>query len=91
MTTFEAENQKQPITTILDGYHGDIILTGPLSQRELEILHLIAAGCRNREIAERLSLAPSTVKWYCRHMYQKLDVLSRTQAIARARELNLLS
>ncbi len=66
-------------------------LTGPLTERELEILRLIAAGRSNREIAAALYLALGTVKWYVNQIYGKLQVASRTQAVARARELNLLS
>jgi LuxR family maltose regulon positive regulatory protein len=61
-----------------------------LSERELEVLHLIAAGLSNREIAEELVVAISTVKTHINHIYRKLDVSSRTQAIVRAQELNLL-
>jgi LuxR family transcriptional regulator, maltose regulon positive regulatory protein len=63
---------------------------GPLSERELEVLRLIVAGCSNREIADRLVLAVSTVKWYVNAIYGKLQVESRTKAIARARELNIV-
>ncbi len=63
----------------------------PLSEREVEILRLIAAGCSNREIADRLVLALSTVKWYVNTIYGKLQVDSRTRAIARARQLKLLA
>jgi LuxR family maltose regulon positive regulatory protein len=62
----------------------------PLRARELEILRLIAVGCSNREIADRLVIAVSTVKWYVNAIYGKLQVESRTQAVARARELDLL-
>ena len=62
----------------------------PLSQRELEILKLIAQGLSNREIGERLFLALDTVKGHNRRIYDKLQVQSRTEAIARARELGLL-
>jgi len=65
-------------------------LIEPLSERELEILRLIAVGLSNREIAEELVVAVSTVKWHINNLYDKLDVRSRTQAIARARESNLL-
>lgn len=65
-------------------------LAEPLSQRELEILHLIAQGLSNREISERLFLALDTVKGHNRRMYDKLDVQRRTEAVARARELGLL-
>jgi LuxR family maltose regulon positive regulatory protein len=66
------------------------LLGDPLSERELEVLRLIVAGCSNREIADRLVIAVSTVKWYVNAIYGKLQVESRTKAIARARELNLV-
>jgi LuxR family maltose regulon positive regulatory protein len=62
----------------------------PLSPRELEVLRLVAQGLSNREIGERLYLALSTVKGHNRNIYGKLQVQSRTQAVARARELGLL-
>jgi LuxR family maltose regulon positive regulatory protein len=62
----------------------------PLSERELEVLRLIVAGDSNREIADRLVIAVSTVKWYVNAIYGKLQVESRTKAIARARELNIV-
>jgi LuxR family maltose regulon positive regulatory protein len=62
----------------------------PLSERELKVLRLIVAGCSNREIADRLVIAVSTVKWYVNAIYGKLQVESRTKAIARARELNIV-
>jgi LuxR family transcriptional regulator, maltose regulon positive regulatory protein len=64
-------------------------LAEPLSERELEVLRLIIAGYSNREIADQLVIALSTVKWYIKAIYGKLQVESRTKAIARARELNL--
>ena len=65
-------------------------LIEPLSQRELEILGLIAQGLSNREIGERLFLALDTVKGHNRKIFDKLQVQSRTEAIARARALGLL-
>lgn len=65
-------------------------LVEPLSQRELEILGLIAQGLSNREISERLFLALDTIKGHNRRIFGKLQVASRTEAIARARELSLL-
>ena len=62
----------------------------PLSQRELEVLRLIAQGLSNREIAERLFLALSTVKGHSRVIFDKLQVQRRTEAVARAREIGLL-
>jgi predicted ATPase/DNA-binding CsgD family transcriptional regulator/Tfp pilus assembly protein PilF len=61
-----------------------------LSERELEILYLVAAGRSNREIAQELFLAVGTVKTHLHNILQKLDASSRTQAVARARELKLL-
>ncbi len=65
-------------------------LIEPLSDRELAVLTLIADGRSNREIAEQLYLSVATVKWYLTHIYGKLGVQSRTQALVRARQLNLL-
>ena len=65
-------------------------LVEPLSQREVEILKLIGQGLSNREISERLFLALDTVKGHNRKIFSKLQVQSRTEAIARARELGLL-
>jgi LuxR family maltose regulon positive regulatory protein len=61
-----------------------------LSERELEVLRLIAEGLTNREIAARLFLALNTVKAHTRNIYGKLGVHSRTQAVARARTMGLL-
>ncbi len=65
-------------------------LIEPLSQRELQVLRLIAQGLSNREISERLFLALDTVKGHNRRLYDKLQASSRTEALARARELGLL-
>ena len=61
-----------------------------LSEREREIMRLLASGRSNQEIADQLIIAMSTVKWHVRQIFNKLGVNSRTQAIAQARELNLL-
>ena len=61
-----------------------------LSQRELEVLQLVAQGLSNHEIGERLFLALDTVKGHNRKIFEKLQVQSRTEAVARARELGLL-
>jgi LuxR family maltose regulon positive regulatory protein len=61
-----------------------------LSERELEVLQLIAAGKSNRRIASELFISVGTVKTHINHLYRKLDAHSRTQALARARELGLV-
>ena len=65
-------------------------LIEPLSDRELVILRHIADGLSNQEIAHRLIVAVSTVKWHVNNIYAKLNAHSRTLALARARELQLL-
>lgn len=65
-------------------------LVEPLSEREIEVVQLITAGLKNREIAERLYLSLNTVKAHTRNIYGKLDVHTRTQAVNRARNLGLL-
>jgi LuxR family maltose regulon positive regulatory protein len=65
-------------------------LVEPLTRREREVLQLLAAGASNREIARRLVLSLGTVKKHVSNICSKLDVQSRTQAIARARILHLL-
>lgn len=67
--------------------NGDLI--EPLSERELEVLSLIAAGLTNAEIAARLTVALSTVKTHINNIYQKLGVKTRIQAIKQARDLGL--
>ena len=66
-------------------------LLNPLTERELEVLRLIAEGMSNQQIAAKLILAIGTVKFYASQIYSKLQVENRIQALARARELNLLS
>ena len=65
-------------------------LAEPLTEREVEVLRLIAAGMRNQEIADHLFISLSTVKRHIANAYGKLGVGHRTEAIARANELSLL-
>ncbi len=65
-------------------------LVEPLTSRELEVLRLIAAGNSNRTIAEKLVITVSAVKKHTGNIYGKLSVNSRTQAVARARQIELL-
>jgi LuxR family transcriptional regulator, maltose regulon positive regulatory protein len=66
------------------------MLPEPLSERELEALALIAAGNSNQEIAAKLFVSMGTVKTHINRLYRKLGVRSRTQAVARAREMGIL-
>ena len=66
-------------------------LIEPLSDRELQVLKLVAEGFTNPEIASKLYLSPHTIKTHTRNIYGKLGVHSRTQAVARAQVLGLLS
>jgi LuxR family maltose regulon positive regulatory protein len=65
-------------------------LIEPLSEREFEVLSLLAGGLSNQNIAERLFVSIGTVKAHTASIYRKLDVNSRTQAIARSKDLGLL-
>lgn len=87
LAVFEAEEQKDKDKSYLP--HTQPLIE-PLSQRELEVLQLIAQGLSNHEISERLFLALDTVKGHNRRIYGKLQVQRRTEAVARARELGLL-
>jgi two-component system response regulator DesR len=62
-----------------------------LSEREREVLELMASGSTNREIAESLHLSPWTVKEYTGALYRKLDVRNRAEAVQRAQRLGLLA
>jgi LuxR family maltose regulon positive regulatory protein len=65
-------------------------LIEPLSEREIEVLQLIAEGLTNREIAARLFLSQNTVKVHCGNIYGKLGAHNRTQAVAKAQALGIL-
>jgi len=69
---------------------GQAPVTGILSERELEVLHLMAAGCSDREIANELVIAIGTAKRHAANIFDKLDVRNRTEAVTRARQLGLL-
>ena len=66
-------------------------LLEPLRAREVEVLDLVAAGWSTQEIAEELIVAIGTIQWHLKNIYSKLDVHSRTQAIARVRAQGLLN
>ena len=78
LSTFSA--CANPVTPLLDS----------LTEREQEIMELIALGYTNRQIADDLFISVGTVKGHVNHIFSKLDVSNRTQALLRARELNLI-
>ena len=86
----KSEDKPDVSSAVAGGQLLDELLIVPLSERELEVLKLLAKGLSNRQISERLFLALSTVKGHNRTLFGKLQVQSRTKAIARARELGLL-
>ena len=86
LSTFGVQNLSDlPLTSVRSGS-----LAEPLTEREREVLQLLAAGASNREIARHLVVSVNTVKRHVYNLCSKLGVQSRTQAIARARSLNLL-
>ena len=92
----EAAPGRQPALTpqanrIVGEWDESKALVEPLTNREMEVLQLIAAGDSNRTIAEKLVITVSAVKKHTGNVFGKLNVSSRTQAVARARQLGLLS
>jgi DNA-binding CsgD family transcriptional regulator len=81
------------LSTHNDAAHADLASPAAesLSRRELDVLRLIADGRSNKEIAHSLILTLSTIKMHVKHIYGKLGVRNRVQAVAHARELGLLA
>jgi LuxR family maltose regulon positive regulatory protein len=90
LDAFAAEERKGKANLRTANAAAEQQLVEPLSPREVEILQLVAEGLSNREIGERLFLALDTVKGHNRRIFEKLQVQRRTEAIAKARALNLL-
>lgn len=65
-------------------------LLGKLTRRELELLQLLATGLNNQQLADHGEVSLTTIKWHLQNLYAKLDVSSRSAALAQARLLNLL-
>ena len=83
--------EQKPVRGKADQPSAEQLLLDPLSQRELEVLQLLAGGASNQEIATTLVVAPGTVKLHVSHILSKLGVNNRTRAILRARDLGLLT
>lgn len=89
LTALKSRQQREDRSPILAGKIAPVLIRS-LSERELEVLQLIAEGLSNREIAQGLYLSLNTVKGHTRKIYSKLGVKSRTQAVAKAREEGIL-
>jgi LuxR family maltose regulon positive regulatory protein len=86
-----ASSSQQPVQADTTSSQSDQSeLVEPLSEREIEVLQLIAEGLTNQEIASRLFLSQNTIKVHTRNIYGKLNAHSRTQATLRSRELGIL-
>jgi LuxR family transcriptional regulator, maltose regulon positive regulatory protein len=84
------EQENVRLAGYLQPSHGQAVIE-PLSPRELEVLRLMALGRTNHQISRQLIVARGTVKAHTASIYRKLDVSNRTEAVARARQLGLLS
>ena len=87
LNAFDQSRASGPQSSVLSPQSSALV--EPLTEREREVLRLIAAGKSNAQIAQALVVAISTVKAHVNHLFGKLAVTSRTQAIAHARELHL--
>ena len=76
--------------SVFDDELGETETHAGLSERERQVLALVAAGSTNREIAAQLHLSPHTVKEYASGLYRKLDVRNRLEAVKRTQRLGLL-
>jgi LuxR family maltose regulon positive regulatory protein len=83
-------NALSPASRLNLAYPQQAGLIEPLSQREMEVLHLISLGKTNQEIAQQLIIARGTVKAHTASIYRKLDASNRTKAVARSRQLGIL-
>ncbi len=84
---FRSELNLNDTTHVINPASG---LAEPLSERELEVLGLIAAGLSNTDISGKLYISLGTVKWHANHIYAKLGVKNRTQAVNKAKELKII-
>jgi LuxR family maltose regulon positive regulatory protein len=88
LTAFPIDEPEQPDSSKMQASKSGLVES--LSERELEVLQLIAEGLTNQEIASRLFLSQNTVKVHTRNIYGKLGAHHRADAVARARALGIL-
>lgn len=80
---------RQPAAVPFDGNHNAVTALG-ISPRELTVLHELAAGKSNKEIAQALQVSPNTVKTHVARLFEKLEAQRRTDAINKARQLGIV-
>ncbi|HEY0938516.1 MAG TPA: LuxR C-terminal-related transcriptional regulator [Steroidobacter sp.] len=90
LTAFDGGDHRTPRATA-DDATTDEGLYGRFSQREREILSLVASGLRNKEVAERLGMTEGTIKWYLQQVYDKIGTRRRQRAVERARQFGLIA
>jgi LuxR family transcriptional regulator, maltose regulon positive regulatory protein len=90
LQAFEGKPGSSPAPNTVSQPSGREDLIEPLTEREMEIIRLMAQGLSNSEIASRLVITPGTVKVHANNIYSKLGVNNRTAAVVRARALGLL-
>jgi len=82
------KNYKNQVEAVKYPYHDPFV--EKLTEREIDVLHLIAKGYQNKIIAEKMFIAPETVHQHLKNIYSKLDVHSRVEAVIRAQALNII-
>ena len=89
LNAFESKTEEKPVSPA-QPIGTPTTLVEPLSERELDVLRLMAAGLSNHEIADKLIISTGTVKSHVHSVLGKLDARDRTQAVLKAQELKLV-
>ncbi len=90
-TVFEGGSLLQPVVAGRLVERLDVRAVSALTERELDVLKLLATGARNREIGGKLFMSLNTVKFHVAHIYEKLGVQTRTEAVHIATQRGLLN